>query len=156
MDIVYLTRDFAACLIAVLFYCILMSLPKKALIASSVLGALTYLMYRIIFLFGYEMAGYLAATLFAALSSEILARVMKMPTTIFVFPGIIPLVPGVGLHNSMLCLINNDISGFVHQGIKTLFISGTIAVTVAVVNASFRNFTAKNAGSKGFSPLPRK
>lgn len=141
-------RDFMACFAAVAFFCIVMSLPKKAILLSSLFGAVTYLIYRLIYFCGHEMLGYLIATLFAAISAEVLARYCKMPTTVFVFPGIIPLVPGVGLHRSLICLINDDIGGFVSQGVKTLFISGVIAVTVAVVNAFFRGLLSKNGDQK--------
>lgn len=147
--IMYYLRDAIATFGAVAFFCVIMSLPKKAIALSSLCGSLTYVIYRVIYLeFGHEMVGYLLATLFAAASAEILARKCKMPTTIFVFPGIIPLVPGVGLHRSMLCLVNNDLSGFINEGVKTLFISGIIAVTVAVVNASVRSLFAKNNSGK--------
>ena len=141
-------RDLVACFVAVMFFCVVMSLPKKAIMLSSLFGTVTYIIYRLIYFAGQEILGYLAATFFAAVSAEILARYCKMPTTVFVFPGIVPLVPGVGLHRSLICLINDDISGFVSQGIKTLFISGVIAVTVAVVNAFFRSVLSKSGDQK--------
>ena len=66
-----------------------------------------------------------------------------MPATIFVMPGIIPLVPGVGLYRSMLCLVRNDIDVFLSTGVRTLFISGIIAVAIAVVNALARQIFGK-------------
>ena len=144
MNFLYISRDLISCFAAVILFSIGMSLPKRALVPSSILASVSYLIYRFVFLSGHEMLGYLCATLLGAICSELLARSLKMPTTVFVIPSVIPLVPGVGLHRSMLCLINNDINGFVSQGIKTLFISGIIAVTVAVINSAFRGFRAKN------------
>ena len=137
---IYYLRDFVACFGATLFYCIIMSLPKKALWISSLSSALTYIVYRAVFLsIDSEYMGYLAASCFAAVSAELLARACKMPATIFIFPAVIPLVPGIGLYRSMLCLVRSDMNGFASAGTKTLFISGIIAVTVAVVNAMFRS-----------------
>ncbi len=145
----YYLRDMAACFAATFLYCIIMSLPKKALIVSSLSATVTYLIYRIVYLEAdAELFGYLAASFFAAVSAEILARTCKMPVTIFVIPAIVPLVPGVGLYRSMLCLVRNDMSGFAFAGTRTLFISGIIAVTVAVVNASFKNFFKKKTPCK--------
>ena len=147
---IYYLRDFAACFGASLFYCIIMSLPKKALWISSISSALTYIIYRIVFLsIASEYMGYLAASCFAALTAEILARACKMPATIFIFPSIIPLVPGLGLYRTMLCLVRSDMSGFASEGTKTLIISGIIAVTVAVVNAFFRSILKRK-------PMPKK
>lgn len=137
-------RDVLACFGATFLYCILMSLPKKALIISSLSASVTYLIYRIIYVEAdAELIGYLAATFFGAVAAEILARTCKMPVTIFVIPAVVPLVPGVGLYRSMLCLVRSDMSGFASAGTRALFISGIIAVTVAVVNASFKNFFKK-------------
>lgn len=140
----YYLRDVVACFGATVFYCIIMSLPKRALVFSSLCASVTYLIYRMIFLMaGAEFVGYLIASFFAAFISELLARICKMPATVFVFPSVISLVPGLGLYRTMLCLVQNDMSGFASAGTKTLMISGIIAVTVAAVNAAFRNIFKK-------------
>lgn len=147
--LIYYLRDFVACFGASVFYCIIMSLPKKAIWISSFSSAMTYIVYRLTFLsVDSEYIGYLAASFFAALSAEVLARVCKMPATIFIFPAVIPLVPGIGLYRTMLCLVRSDMSGFASEGTKTLFISGIIAVTVAVVNAFFRSVLKRKTVAK--------
>lgn len=147
--LIYYLRDFVACFGASVFYCIIMSLPKKAIWISSFSSAMTYIVYRLTFLsVDSEYIGYLAASFFAALSAEVLARVCKMPATIFIFPAVIPLVPGIGLYRTMLCLVRSDMSGFASEGTKTLFISGIIAVTVAVVNAFFRSILKRKTVAK--------
>ncbi len=146
---IYYLRDFVACFGATIFYCIIMSLPKKALWISSLSASFTYIIYRLVFLsIDSEYMGYLAASCFAAISAEVLARVCKMPATIFIFPAVIPLVPGLGLYRTMLCLVRSDMSGFAAEGTKTLIISGIIAVTVAVVNAFFRNILKRKPMQK--------
>ncbi|MBO5040914.1 MAG: threonine/serine exporter family protein [Clostridia bacterium] len=146
---IYYLRDFVACFGATIFYCIIMQLPKKALWISSLSSALTYIVFRTAFLsIESEYMGYLAASCFAALSAEVLARACKMPATIFIFPAVIPLVPGLGLYRTMLCLVRSDMSGFASEGTKTLIISGIIAVTVAVVNAFFRSILKRKPIAK--------
>lgn len=140
MSLLYYLRDIVSCVIAVIFYGIIMSVPMKPLWYAAGSGALAYLAYHLIFLFyGHELLGYLVASLIIAISSEILARVCKKPVTIFVLPAIIPLVPGVGLYRTMLSLVRNDMDGFETAFVRTLFLSGIIAVTVAVVNAAARS-----------------
>ncbi len=138
--IVYYIRDIAACFVAVIFYGIFMSVPKKPLFLAAGSGTAAYLLYRLILLeAGSELFGYLAASLLAAVAAEVLARCFKTPSTILVFPAIIPLVPGVGLYRTMLCLVQNDMENFSHVFSRALLISGIIAVTVAVVNAAARS-----------------
>lgn len=142
--LIYYVRDVIVCFVAVAFYCIIMSLPKRAIALSALCASVTYVIFRMIFLMvGAELLGYLAASLLAAFVSELLARICKMPATVFIFPAVIPLVPGIGLYRSMLCLVRSDMSGFASEGTKTLMISGIIAVTVAVVNAIFRSILKK-------------
>ena len=158
MNIIMYLRDVAVCFFAAFFYGRFMSVPVKPLIPSSprsdgsascarsrsLSAAFSYLVYRIIFVeSGHELIGFLSAALTVSFVSEILARIYKMPATIFVMPGIIPLVPGVGLYRSMLCLVRNDIDGFLSTGVRTLFISGIIAVAIAVVNALARQIFGK-------------
>ncbi len=145
--VLLLIRDLAACYLAVFFYGIIMSVRIRPLLISAVSGSLGYVTFRLIFLTGHEWLGYLAASFLIAVSAEILARFCKMPATMFVLPGIIPLVPGVGLYQTMLCLVRNDLTGFQSSGVKTLFISGIIAVTVAVVSGAAR---------AAFHPHPKK
>jgi len=144
----YYLRDVMACFVAVIFYGIFMSVPKKPLILAAGSGTAAYLLYRLIYLeAGSELFGYLAASLLAAVAAEVLARIFKTPSTILVFPAIIPLVPGVGLYRTMLCLVQNDMERFPVVFSRALLISGIIAVTVAVVNAAARSL---------FHPHPHK
>ena len=48
----------------------------------------------------------------ATIISEILARVLKSPTTVFLIPSIIPFVPGAMLFYMMYNLINGNIDKF--------------------------------------------
>ena len=73
--------------------------------------------------------------------SEILARKLKYPAISFVIPGIIPLVPGLSLYNTMLFLVQNNYDSAISTGATTLFVSGAIALGVLVVSSLFRTLT---------------
>jgi uncharacterized membrane protein YjjB (DUF3815 family) len=136
----YYLRDLLACFPAVIGYGIYMSVSKKPLLLSSACGTVAYLAYRLLYVeVGNELLGYLVASLITAVSAEVLARIFKTPSVMLVFPAIIPLVPGVGLYRTMLCLVRNDMQSFPLVFARTLLISGIIAVTVAVVNAAARS-----------------
>ena len=49
-----------------------------------------------------------AASLECSLYSEILARKMKAPSTVFLVPGLIPLIPGKNLYYVMSYAVQND------------------------------------------------
>ncbi|HEX3025801.1 MAG TPA: threonine/serine exporter family protein [Clostridia bacterium] len=66
-----------------------------------------------------------------AVLSEILARVMKMPATIFMIPAIIPLVPGVGLYQTMMFLVQQQDNQAAKTGTTTLL--SIVAMAMAMV-----------------------
>lgn len=53
--------------------------------------------------------GVMCGTVFATLLAELLARILKSPTTVFLIPAIIPFVPGARLFFMMYSLLNSDI-----------------------------------------------
>jgi uncharacterized membrane protein YjjB (DUF3815 family) len=132
--------EFLICTGAVLAFCVLISTPKKTVLCSSVISGVAYVIYRLIFVYAdREILAYFIATVFISLASEICARIYKKPSTVFIFPGIIPLVPGVGLYNSMYCLVQGDQQGFGANATNTVFIAGAIAIAVAVVHILARS-----------------
>ncbi|OJT71414.1 hypothetical protein BM530_22550, partial [Clostridioides difficile] len=80
---------------------------------------------------------FIAAALVSA-CSETLARKLKQPAIVFVIPGILPLIPGIGLYNTMLSLIQKNYSLAMSKGTDALFLSAAIALGVLVVTSFVR------------------
>ena len=78
------------------------------------------------------------ATLFAALVSEVLARVFKAPSTIFLVPAIIVFVPGGSLYYTMDGIVSGDIASAVSYGKAAGLSLLGIAVGISVVTALFQ------------------
>jgi uncharacterized membrane protein YjjB (DUF3815 family) len=116
-----------------------MHTPRGALVWSALLGSTGYLIY--IILSGYitgDITAYFIGTLFVSVVGELMARKMRMPSTVFVIPAIIPLVLGYGLYRTMLLLVRNDFNGFLKTGANTFFIAGIMAVAIALTNFAAR------------------
>ena len=70
------------------------------------------------------------ASLVASFALTVLARafavIRKNPVTVYILPGIFPLVPGAGIYYTAYYLFigNNEMSGF--KGLETLEIAGAI------------------------------
>ena len=79
---------------------------------------------------------YLLATIGISLYAEIMARLTKSPTTIYLAVALIPLVPGGGIYYTMLYFINGDTDLGVTTGIHTLLISGALAVGIIMVSST--------------------
>ena len=131
--------DFILCTLATVFFCFIMNSPWNSLIASSVVAGIGFVIYDLIKLTGMsEPVSIFVGTAFIAVSGEILARIMKMPSTVFVFPGVVAFVPGVGIYRTMLALIQSDFEKFQRVGTETIIIAIAMAMAIAVINVFSR------------------
>lgn len=85
---------------------IVFRMNKKCLIWAGIGGALT----RIVYILMTEATGQiflqsLCAAIVAALFAEIMAMNKKVPSTVFLYPSIIPLIPGSTLYNICVNII---------------------------------------------------
>jgi len=80
----------------------------------------------------------LLATMIAAIFCESIARIMKVPVTMFMIIAILPLVPGGGIYHTMQACINSDYVLFATKGIETIGIAGAIAVGMLLISTFFR------------------
>ncbi len=90
-------------------FAILFNSPRRLIPATALAGALGWLVYEALLGWGTSvlMASF-AASLTVGVAGEMLARLYKEPATLFVIPGIIPLVPGYGLYETMLRIIEKE------------------------------------------------
>lgn len=139
--------DFLICVPATVFFSILFRVPKRAVPLSAVLGGAGYAVYDLTSpVFHSTVAGYFLGTLLMAVCSEILARVKKMPATIFMIPAIIPLVPGVGLYQTMQYLVQerNDLAGRI--GTTTLLEIVAMAMAMVLTGILTKTLTQIRGG----------
>ena len=73
-------------------------------------------------------------TVLATFLAEILARVLKAPTTVFLLPAIIPFVPGARLFFTMYSLINSDFTSFKDNFLELMLASLGIAVGIILAS----------------------
>ena len=119
--------EFIVAMFATISFAILFNAPRKEVIYCGLTGALGWGVY-----FGMTQQGTnsVLASLVATLCLTILARgfavVRKSPVTVYLLPGIFPLVPGAGIYYTAYYLFigNTEMSGF--KGIETLEIAGAI------------------------------
>ncbi len=79
--------------------------------------------------------------------AEICARIGKAPSTIFLLPGCIALVPGGSLYNAMRCLLIKDFDEFGAQLLTTgkvaIAIGGGI-IAVSIIRYFLNSFNTKS------------
>lgn len=110
--------------------------PKRSLIPVGVIGGIGWTIYMILFdISGNAILANFFAASFISLVSEILARKMKFPAIIFAIPGILPLIPGLGLYKTMLSLVEGNYTNAVSIGTNAVFVSASIAMGVLLITS---------------------
>ncbi|HHX61291.1 MAG TPA: threonine/serine exporter [Epulopiscium sp.] len=92
--------------IATVGFSIFFHVPKKELLFCGAIGALGWLVYLLCIDFGLSpiIANFVAALIISQGSST-LAKARKLPVTILLIPGIIPVVPGAATYQTMHALL---------------------------------------------------
>lgn len=139
--------------LAALGFAILFTVPKRALWAVALLASVAYASRQIALLNGLDLVvGSLAASCFIGLIGIQLAHWVHTPTTVFVIPAVIPMVPGVFAYRTMMGLLEISRSSQVSNeillqtasnGLNTVFILLALAVGVSLPSLLFRNRSVK-------------
>ena len=122
---------------------ILFHIRGKKLLLATLAGVLGWAAYHGAGAFGLsEGLRYLVAAAAVTGYSEIFARVEKTPTTTFLAPGVIPLVPGGGLYYSMNYAMKEEWPLFAETALHTLELAAFIAIGIIVVTSIARILSA--------------
>ena len=124
--------------IGTLGFSIYFRVREKNVAASTAAGIIGWAIYLLIFYFTEQLflSNFVAAFL-VYLYAEIMARILKAPSNIFLIPGIIPLLPGGTLYYTMQAIVEGDRDTAVLQGTQTAIITVGIAAGIVVGTVLF-------------------
>lgn len=88
-----------------------------------------------------EALRYFLATAVITVYGEVLARIMKTPTTTFLVPSIIPLIPGSALYYTANYALNKDWGAFLQKAFYTLQLAVCLAAGIIAVTTLMRLLT---------------
>lgn len=125
-------------------YAILLNAPMRTVLPASLTGLLGYVVYEaMINLFAQGVIfSYFLATVIVAVICEVAARMMRMPSTIFLLTALVPLVPGYTFYCAMLAIVEHNGAAFASYGLKAVQIVAAIAVGSAITSVLFRMMTS--------------
>lgn len=114
-------------------FSILFNIRGKRLIIASIGGLLSWLLYVILSNFiENEPIIYFFVAWFISTYAEIMARVMKTPTTTFITASLIPLIPGGSLYYTMANAFEGNLEIFLQKAIYTLQLASALALGIIV------------------------
>lgn len=113
-------------------FSILFGVPKKYYFHCAVIGALGWLVYKLMLLCG---AGVSLSVFLAAVAVVLLSRFAAVrrqcPATVFLIAGIFPLVPGSQIYWAAYYLVTNQIDAALSSGFTALKVM--IAIVLGIV-----------------------
>ena len=134
----YYIEQFLLGFFATLAFAIVFHVPKKHLVTSAVIGGIGWAIFMVVKIeIGPFVAGF-AASCAIGLLADICARRFHQAATVYIIPGIIPLVPGAGMYYTTLYLINGEMSMAADKCIETLMMAGCISVGLLMEESIYR------------------
>lgn len=138
-------KQFIYSFISTIGFSVIFNIPKGLILKSGMVGGIGWLVYYISSLF---FSNSIISTFFASLTvgilGELSARYYKKPATVFIIPGIIPLVPGAGMYYTMLALIEENFYAAATKGTETIFIAAAISTGLIVSTTLSRSIRRAN------------
>lgn len=133
-------------------FAVLFNIQRARLYWAGLGGMLGWSVYLAGVSFGMgDVSAYFVATLCFTLYSEPMAQIMKTPSTVFLVPAAIPMVPGGSLFRSMRYAVHGEWEAFSHQILYTLLLAAAIAGGIVCGMTAyfiFRKMVSRLAKSK--------
>lgn len=118
---------------------ILFNIEKKNLIWAGLCGAIGWTAYKgTLLLSGSGVLAVFIAAVTISLLSEVMAKILKTPSTVFYIPSLFPIVPGISAYYTVLFIIDNRFDSAVSKGLETIASAGAIAFGILLVSTIFR------------------
>lgn len=128
-----------AAFLASMLFGIIFDVPGRSLIPAAIAGTLSWTCFSFLQDINLSPVGAaFIATIATGVYAEMMARIGRNPVSVFIVPGIIPLVPGAGAYFSMLHFVKGEFNQGLAVGIETILIAAAIAAGVAVISLVFR------------------
>ena len=126
-----LIRQFILSFISTVGFSILYSSPRETLPYAGFVGASGWTVFYISSnILNSNIGGTFLAALTVGLLGEVFARLNKNPATLYITPGIIPLVPGAGMYYTMFALVEKDFPLAADKGTANFFVAASIAIGI--------------------------
>lgn len=102
--------------------------PRKTFMGSFLAGAIGWFLFKGLQVkLDTKILPAIVAGIAIGLIGEIFSKIAKEPVTVFIIPGILPLVPGAGMYRTMYNLVKENYDISIYYGRESLLIAGAIS-----------------------------
>ncbi len=141
----YLLNGLAAFL-GCIGFSILFNIHGPGILICTLGGVLTWTIFLVSNHFiGNDLTAYFISTVFAAVYSEIMARIRKYPAISYLVVAIFPLIPGAGVYYTIAYAVRGQMDAFSQQGFHTGAVAGVMAVAILLGSTTVRLIATRKA-----------
>jgi uncharacterized membrane protein YjjB (DUF3815 family) len=124
-----LIRAVAGTFFGAVGFAMLVHVPKRSLLASSLIATLSYVVYWGFLQLGFsEWSSVFMGSFCGSLAGLLCARRMKIIGTVFLMSAVVPVVPGLGLYRTMASLGQGRTTQGANQGIQAMIVIAMTAL----------------------------
>lgn len=117
------------------------NIPKNSLLVSSLIASFSHGFVEILRSLGAgDVESAFVGAFLVAMSAEILARLMKVPSPVLSIPGIIPFVPGSLAYRAVIHMVRGEEVQGIGVGVKVLLVAVGIASGLLLASAVSRRW----------------
>lgn len=114
-------------------FAVLFNIRSKRLVFAALGGLLSWGLFVLFSLFlKSEPLNYFLVALIISIYAEIMARILKTPTTTFITTSLIPLIPGSSLYYTMAYAFKSDVNNFLSKAVYTLELASCLALGIII------------------------
>ena len=129
---------------ATLGFAIMFNIRGVKVLAASICGVIGYICFALLIDFGFsENVALFSASSAFTLYAEIMAKKLKTPATTFIVCALIILVPGNGMYQTILAIIQGNQELAMKIGIATISSAGSLALGTMFISTLSKLFTKK-------------
>ena len=128
--------QFIAAIMSTVGFALVFAVPLKTLLVSAVNGGFGWIVFKyVIDTTGSKYIAVFLSALSITFVSEMLARRLRYPASVFIIPGIINLVPGEGIYNTIGFFVNNQSELAIESFYSTIVVAGSISFGILLASS---------------------
>lgn len=135
--------------VSTLGFAIMFNAPRRTLLACGVTGVMGYLARLLALNLGISAPGAsFAGAALVGLLSEIFAHVYRLPATVFIVSGFVPLLPGVAAMRAMFQVMSGDYTNGGANTVSALLNTAALAAGIGGLGAAARALRSRSPGNR--------
>lgn len=111
----------------------LFNVPKRYYLSCGLVGTFGFVVYEIVAMYASAPISAFCGALFVVFASRMLTVRMKCPITMFLIPGIFPLIPGARVYYTVYYMVTEQLNLSVQAGMDAVKIAFGIVIGMVVV-----------------------